>query len=225
MSPREKLADAVAKELSERIRAGEWGVGTRLPSEPELASEVGVARGTVREAVRALTHSGMLEIRRGHGTYVVDRSETGSTLRRRVEGSEQLEAFELRRGLEVELARLAALRRTKPELAAIEAALKDRTEAEEKGDEDTFVAADLALHMAVAKASQNHLLAELYEGLADLIAESVVGVLDDPEVARAPTPWHEELVAAIAARDPEAAVAATVGHLDGTMAALRRRSA
>jgi DNA-binding FadR family transcriptional regulator len=220
----EQLADALAKQLTQRIRAGEWPLGGQLPSEPQLAREVGVSRGTVREAVRALTRTGVLEIRRGHGTYVVNRSETGSALRRRVEDAERREAFELRRGLEVELARLAALRRTDADLDEIETALRDRAAAERHGDDESFVAADLAFHTAVAKASHNRLLTELYQGLAELIADSVAGVLDDPEVARAPTPWHEQLVEGIAAGDPEAAVAATVGHIDGTITALRRRS-
>lgn len=75
-SPRRSgLSDQVITELRNQITSGEWPVGSRIPTEPELVEQLGVARNTVREAVRALAHNGLLDIRQGSGTYVVATSE------------------------------------------------------------------------------------------------------------------------------------------------------
>ena len=67
---REPLADQVIAQLRTQITSGEWPVGSRIPTEVELVEQLGVARNTVREAVRALAHNGLLDIRQGSGTYV-----------------------------------------------------------------------------------------------------------------------------------------------------------
>ncbi len=71
------LVDHAIDQLRQSITTGEWPVGTRIPpTEPNLATALGVGRNTVREAVRALAHSGILEVRRGgDGTYVRATSE------------------------------------------------------------------------------------------------------------------------------------------------------
>jgi DNA-binding FadR family transcriptional regulator len=217
---RERLTDTVTDDLLSRVASGGWPVGSRIPAELELAAEMEVSRGTVREAVRALTRTGVLEIRRGRGTFVGGRSEVAVALRRRLGNAELIEAFELRRGIETEIAKLAALRRTEPELAGIEAALSARTEAESNGVDDGFVSADVRLHSLIAQASHNSLLIELYDGLASFVAESVAGVLHDAQMAHGPTHWHEKLVAAIAQGDPVAAGAAAAGHLGETLTLL-----
>lgn len=75
-SPRRSaLADQVIAQLRAQITSGEWPMGSRIPTEPELVEQLGVARNTVREAVRALAHNGLLDIRQGSGTYVVATSE------------------------------------------------------------------------------------------------------------------------------------------------------
>ena len=72
---RSALSEQVIAELRQQITSGEWPVGSRIPTEPELVEQLGVARNTVREAVRALAHNGLLDIRQGSGTYVVATSE------------------------------------------------------------------------------------------------------------------------------------------------------
>src|SRR5919205_2138198 len=81
-SHRQPLADEVTAKLREMIQTGEWQLQQRIPSESELMSGLGVSRGTLREAVKALAHSGMLEVRRGDGTYVRATSEISGTARK-----------------------------------------------------------------------------------------------------------------------------------------------
>ncbi|MEV4443826.1 GntR family transcriptional regulator, partial [Streptomyces sp. NPDC049577] len=68
---RRSAVERATAQLRERVESGDWPVGGRIPSEPVLAEQLGVGRSAVREAVRALTHVGMLEPRQGSGTYVL----------------------------------------------------------------------------------------------------------------------------------------------------------
>ena len=83
---RSALSDQVIAALRNQITSGEWPVGSRIPTEPELVEQLGVARNTVREAVRALAHNGLLDIRQGSGTYVVATSELAGVMHRRFAG-------------------------------------------------------------------------------------------------------------------------------------------
>src|SRR6478752_10615030 len=113
---RSALADQVIAQLRNQITTGEWPVGSRIPTEPELVEQLGVARNTVREAVRALAHNGLLDIRQGSGTYVVATSEFAAVMQRRFAGADARHVAELRSALEATAAALAAGRRTDQDL-------------------------------------------------------------------------------------------------------------
>ncbi|BFO20338.1 hypothetical protein SHKM778_67260 [Streptomyces sp. KM77-8] len=85
---RAALSEQVIAALRAEITSGEWPVGSRIPTEPELVEQLGVARNTVREAVRALAHNGLLDIRQGSGTYVVATSELAGVMQRRFAGAD-----------------------------------------------------------------------------------------------------------------------------------------
>ena len=72
----------VISQMETMVVSGEWPVGTRIPPEPELVAALGVGRNSVREAVRALAHSGMLEVRQGDGTWVRAANDLVSEARR-----------------------------------------------------------------------------------------------------------------------------------------------
>ena len=89
MIRRTGLIDGAVDTLRERITAGEWPVGTRIPPEPALATLLGVGRNTVREAVQSLVHAGLLARRQGSGTYVLSTSELTVTLGRQIADAEK----------------------------------------------------------------------------------------------------------------------------------------
>lgn len=93
---RSALSEQVIAALRAQITSGEWPVGSRIPTEPELVEQLGVARNTVREAVRALAHNGLLDIRQGSGTYVVATSELAGVMHRRFAGADPRHIAELR---------------------------------------------------------------------------------------------------------------------------------
>lgn len=207
-----RACDAVISQLEELIASGEWPMGTRIPPEPELGAALGVGRNTVREAVRALEHAGMLEPRRGDGTYVRATSALAAAVRRRAERGELLHVLAVRASLERDAAEAAARVRTPADVAAIDAAVRARRRACDGTDDAAFVAADLAFHRAVIAATGNPVLVDLYAGLTDAVQRTVAAVdaLDDD---RAGFPGHEELAAAISAGDPHAARAAADSYL------------
>ncbi|HET6353288.1 FadR/GntR family transcriptional regulator [Streptomyces sp.] len=171
-SPRRSaLSDQVIAELRNQITSGEWPVGSRIPTEPELVEQLGVARNTVREAVRALAHNGLLDIRQGSGTYVVATSELAGVMHRRFADADPRHIAELRSTLESSAARLAAQRRTAKDLKQLDTLLVRREEAWASGDAERFVAADATFHLAVVAASHNEVLSELYADLGDLLRD------------------------------------------------------
>ncbi|MEU6081742.1 FadR/GntR family transcriptional regulator [Streptomyces sp. NPDC047108] len=201
---RSALSDQVITALRNQITSGEWPVGSRIPTESELVEQLGVARNTVREAVRALAHNGLLDIRQGSGTYVVATSELAGVMHRRFAGADPRHIAELRSTLEASAARLAAQRRTERDLQQLDTLLRRREEAWESGDAEVFVAADSTFHLAVVAASHNDPMSELYADLGDVVREWLRS-----DVGRELRPErhvdHARLVEAIRAGDAEAA--------------------
>ncbi|WUU87581.1 FadR family transcriptional regulator [Spirillospora sp. NBC_01491] len=208
---RASLVEQVIDQLREEISSGGWAVGAKIPPEPVLSESLGVGRNTVREAVRALTHAGLLEGRQGDGTYVRATSELSGAVRRRLQTAELIEILEVRRGLEVEAARLAATRRTPADIEAIGAALARRDAAWAAGDHGAFVEADLEFHLTVVEATHNQVLTELYRDFGMVLRASIGAAGALLEYSGIP---HDTIANAIEAGDATAAAEATHSCLD-----------
>ncbi|MEU3935671.1 FadR/GntR family transcriptional regulator [Streptomyces sp. NPDC029044] len=223
---RRNLVDEVIEQIEDLITGGEWPLEHRIPSEPELVELLGVGRNTVREAVRALVHSGMLQARQGDGTYVRSRSGVGAALARVARHHREiLDVYEVRASLERDAARMAAMRGTPDDLALLRAALADRDRAQSTRPEEheAFVEADLRFHRQVVAASHNSALIDLYAHLTDGLRETLRAVVDSPlpDAVRHQAPEHASIVAAIEAGDPEAAERAAALCLHRAVAALQ----
>ncbi|MEU0672338.1 FadR/GntR family transcriptional regulator [Streptomyces sp. NPDC006172] len=208
---RSALSEQVIAALRTQITSGEWPVGSRIPTEPELVEALGVARNTVREAVRALAHNGLLDIRQGSGTYVVATSELAGVMHRRFAGADPRHIAELRSTLESGAAKLAAERRTERDLKQLDALLLRREEAWGSGDAEAFVAADATFHLAVVAASHNEAMTAMYADLGEVLRDWLradVGETLTPETYMD----HAPLVDAIRARDAAAAGAEAAGY-------------
>ncbi len=208
---RSALADQVINQLRTQITSGAWPVGSRIPTEPELVERLGVARNTVREAIRALAHNGLLDIRQGSGTYVAATSELAGVMHRRFADADPGDIAELRSALEAAAARLAARRRTERDLRQLEALLGRRESAWASGQVETFVEADATFHMAVVQASHNEVLTTVYADLG-----SVVRALLRHDVGEELRPEdhvdHARLLDAIRAADEATAEAEAGSH-------------
>lgn len=219
---RRSLVDAAVDQLRRYIEEGRWPVGSRIPTEPELVGFLQISRNTVREAIRVLSVSGMLEVRQGDGTYVRTAVDAGPTLRElcRADLAEHLEA---RAVLEAATARLAALRRTPADLEQLTAALARRGERSGSTSLDDFVAADLSFHQGIARAAGNRTLAELYEFFARSIGQNLRQRLIGQDLPEPDLASHEAILDAIRRQDADGAAAAARAVTAPIIEALRRQ--
>ncbi|MEU4119087.1 FadR/GntR family transcriptional regulator [Kitasatospora sp. NPDC028055] len=220
------LVEEATAELRRLIGTGEWPVGSRLPGEVELSRLLGVGRTTSREAVRVLIADGQLRARQGSGTYVAAAAPV-SEFDRELRRSEVFDVYEVRAALEVEAGRLAARRRTESDVAALRAALAARDAAAGPAE---LVEADLELHRLVVRAARNPVLVRLFDSFVDALRAAAGHVVTDHQLhdgveREATAGAHRALVEAIAAGDPDAAVAATQANLERTLDRLRAAGA
>ncbi|NWJ25745.1 FadR/GntR family transcriptional regulator [Rhizobium sp. RM] len=199
------LTHEAAQAIRGEIVAGRWAIGDKLPNEAGLSATLSVSRGTVREAVRVLVAQGFLETRQGSGTYVLsvtDPTET-LTMARRASLRDQ---FEARCALDVEAARLAAIRRTPAIIGELRRLLAERGNYE-GGDNSAFIVRDLAFHKAVVAASGNRAMVEIYEFFSVSIAETIQATLR-AEVPEPDMQAHADIVDAIESGDADKAAVA-----------------
>ena len=210
------LTDRVTQQIEDLIVIGHLRPGNRLPPERELAHRFGVSRTVVREAVRALVAKGLLEVRSGSGTIVC--SPTAQTLAQTMSlflrvGQRDLDyrkILEVRRLLEVEIAGLAAERRTEEDLEVMKAILQ---EAESGGDRDRFVRTDMAFHSALARATYNELFSVLLDSIADVMITMRQMAFDIPDAFTRALRYHRAIFEQVKRGDPEGARQAMREHL------------
>ncbi len=206
---RQSLADATAAQLEARISAGEWPLGSRLPTETELMAQLGIGRSTVREAVRTLARVGLVQVRQGDGTYVTGLSHDDESLLRRCERAQLHEIYDVREALDLQAARLAAERRSAEDLVALRELLDARAAAVASRDASAYADVDVAFHARIVAATQNDMLIHLYRVISESLVQSLTvhkreSAFDDADTSAE----HEAVLAAIAAGDPVAATAA-----------------
>lgn len=210
---RQRLSDGIAAALQDDILRMQ--VGERLPTEAELSSRFGVSRTVVREATRLLVQRGLVTVKPGRGMAVapVDGSviaEQYGLLLRLSEGSfEQL--MELRLVLEVEMAALAAARRTPQDVADMRD-LNDRLHTADPTSR-SFLDADLSFHEKIAEASGNPFFPLVMRPVNDFLGDSYSAGTGYPSEADHTVTEHLEIANAIEAGDPARARFAAENHL------------
>ncbi|MGR6970226.1 FadR/GntR family transcriptional regulator [Streptomyces cynarae] len=216
------LVEQATVRLREQITGGEWAIGTKLPGETTLAKSLGVGRSTVREALRALAGAGLVQARQGSGVFVIATKpkEDWST---RLRQAAITDVYEVRMLVEVEAVRLAALRRTDDDVAALHGALARRREAAHAGNAE-FVEADIALHGVMVAAAHNPVLTGLFSEFVPVLRQRLLDLLDLLNL-RSDNPnhgdeGHTELVNAVVRQDAEAAGRALRDELEQTLALL-----
>lgn len=191
----------MVERLREQIAEGRWPVGSRIPPETELMAALGVARGTLREALRSLQYTGLLDIRRGDGTYVRALSEVPGALSRA--GATLSDVLEAQALLEPAIARLAAERADEQQISRIEEALRAR--AASVDDDDAWLGAEIIAHRRIAEAAGNPILLEVYAALLENKRQAMRQSLHRSDFCRTVTEGHEIVLDAIRARDADAA--------------------
>jgi GntR family transcriptional regulator, transcriptional repressor for pyruvate dehydrogenase complex len=208
--------DQAIEGIRELIASGEVGPGGRLPKENELAARLGVSRGSLREAIRALELIGVVEARQGDGTYLTSLHasrlmEVFSVLVDFSQDESLLQLLEVRRLLEPSAAALAAARATPDDLAAVHAAMHVMEHADAP---EALVEGDTAFHGAIAAATGNAALASLLENLASpTIRARIWRAATESQAIDETLAEHRRILEALEARDPEVARAASAMHV------------
>ncbi|MBF9133764.1 FadR family transcriptional regulator [Plantactinospora sp. S1510] len=221
------LTDKAMTRLRELIQSGELPPGSKLPPEQQLASELGVGRNIMREAVRALVAARVLEVRRGNGTFV-------TSLQPRVllegiggavellQGDTVLELTEVRRLFEPAATGLAATRISPQQLAEVKGHLEAMRAAAD--DVELLNQHDLAFHRAVVAATGNETLSTVLDGISSrTLRARVWRGLVDADAAGRTLREHEAIYLALAAGDAIWAQAAALMHITTTENWLRTR--
>jgi GntR family transcriptional repressor for pyruvate dehydrogenase complex len=218
--PRTTLTEAAFEQLIAYVVNGTWKAGDRLPPERDLCQQFGIARTSLREALKAMELVGMLDSRVGDGTFVCPRSEflsrpllwafTGT------DHNELKEIMEARTIIEENLAGLAAERASVEEIAKIDLAVHLMRDSIEAGT--SILDADMSFHLAVAAAAHNEVLKNAVQLLRNITRQWLFYKVLIPNVAPAVLKRHEAIYRAIAAHKPNAARSAMRQHLEETMA-------
>ena len=218
-----RLSESVAGRLEAMIVSGELAPGRKLPSERDLAALLGVSRGLVREAIHELALKGLVHRRQGRGTEVRGpfRSDfSGALIGYLTQTARDVtELLDFREALEPPIAARAAERATSVDvqrLHRISAAL------DAEGDPERAADLDAEFHHAIAVATRNNVLVKLVERSMELLNQTRRRNLQTPERRRMSRDAHRAILAAIEARDGDAAERAMTDHIRGVAALVMR---
>ena len=208
---RSRLYEQVAEQITAWIADNGLRAGDRIPPERELATRLGVSRATLSQALVALEVIGVVAVRHGDGTVVTRAGSARIVEAIRAHADRLPEIIDTRDALETKLAALAATRRTPEDLERIDAALAGMAADVEAGGRG--VQGDEQFHGAVTAAAHSLLLARLMEEISELIRETRLESLSQPDRPRASLAGHRAVADAIRAGDPAAAAAAMHDHV------------
>jgi DNA-binding FadR family transcriptional regulator len=219
---RRTLSQAVTAAVLERIHAGEFRPGDRLPTEKGLMEEYGVGRNAAREAVQALVAMGLVDVRPGRGATVIA-IEGGAmdtaTLSALLGDHAVDDLYEFRRLLEVEVAQRAAERATEEDIERLASVLTRFRRQHARGGLTSDL--DDEFHATLALASGNAVYATVLDAVSGLIASARRLTLSVPWAVERALIEHDEILAAVRAHDPGAAAEVMRRHLDGAIEAIR----
>lgn len=231
------MPEMVARQVEAMILDGRLKAGERLPAERSLCESLKVSRNTLREALRELRGRGVIQSRRGSGTYVTSFQELqpdleslhpNTPLQKLLQNHpETLDGLlEVRRLLEGEAAYQAARRATTEDLAVLRQAYNAlETESAETNTADSLAERDICFHRAVYAAAHNPILLLALNGIRNLMMSFVFDAADKlyttAQTKRRLCTQHRRIYRAIDAHEPSAARRAAHEHIDAVAAQLR----
>ncbi len=203
---KESTLEVIVQQIKNQIKKGILKPGEKLPSERELASLLGISRASVREAIKALSFSGYLEVIQGKGTYVLEIATQYDEI---VNFFSEFSNYSLdylmeaRIMLEGEFARLAAANASQEEIDVIERVFNEICNSK---DTNTFFVKDLQFHLTIAKATHNPIMNGLMKIIVEMLYKETQKIIEISEDTRENTiETTKDLVKAIKQRDAEKA--------------------
>ena len=218
------LVSEITERLMEYLLSGSIKPGQRLPAERQLSEALGVGRSALRESLKALNVLGLVDVRRGDGTYLKKAElpllpqviEWGLLL-----GEKQtMDLMEARQEIEAVLARLAATRRDEEAMKDLKKLLKVM---ERSGsDPEAFVEADVAFHLRIAQSTENIVLRDMLSSIQALLRTWISTVIGSEGNTEVSYKEHVPIFKAIELKDPKAAASAMTAHMENAADRLRK---
>jgi DNA-binding FadR family transcriptional regulator len=198
---RRSLADEVAVLLKKKIEDGDFPVGEKLPTEPDLMELFGVGRSTIREAVRNLVQAGIVRVQQGLGTFVEKLRDDSESLQDRFLRAKGLELNEIRQLLELKIAEKAAQNRSEEDITLMRAHLDERNAMALAHIPHRCIQADINFHLTIARASKSEMLLDLYHTIAHHMQAYFTELYFDTECFIQTQDMHESLLQSIVDKD------------------------
>ncbi len=212
----ERLPNKVRHQLVQMIASGTLSPGDRLKPERELATEMGVSRNVVREAIRSLVDSNVLEARQGAGVFVaslhVESLIEPLELVLALESATLHSLAEARLAIEPGIAAIAAQRGSQEDIEALEALIEE-SGASGPEDSERLLEIDVELHNRMVRMTENPFLIRIMDSVGRMARSSRDFTNSVPRMREAAHADHERIVAALSARDADAARRAMADHL------------
>ncbi len=202
---KKSLADKVADRLRKEIQAGKFGLMEKLPTETQLMQKYGVGRSSIREAIRILANVGLLSVQQGVGTFVKALNPPTEPMDQRLKRANIYELDEVRKLLELKIAEKAAMMRTEEDILQIEHFLRERQRSGLCGELEKCIEADVNFHTAIAKASHNEILFDLYKSVSVHLQNWFQSIFTDTGSFVSSQYLHEKLLKHIVAGEPKKA--------------------
>jgi GntR family transcriptional repressor for pyruvate dehydrogenase complex len=213
-----RVSDEVLDQIKEHIISGEWTPGMKIPGEMELTGLFGVSRVSIREAINRLVGMGVLSIRRGEGTYVTEilpKDSFNALLPFLMIGKASLkEMLEFRAMVEIESARLAAIRATKDDIGRMKGILDNMEKCQ--GNYKKFAAEDLNFHTALSLATQNSVVVKVNAIIHDMLRTAMEEIVSQTGFKDG-LYYHGRILDAIIARNEREAVEVMKEHINVTI--------
>ena len=213
---RTTLSEHVCKQIAAMIAEGKWKPQEKIHSESDLCQLFQVGRSTVREALKALALSGVVQIRRGDGTYVTEESSKvlEQIFRHGPAGTENInDLCEARIAMETHLASLCAQRGTDEEFQSLEELCGEMEQCVHTPGE-RFQELDLEFHLAIARISKSRVLADLLKATRELLHELIKKSQEVPGARGLACTQHRKILGALKEHNPRKARSAIRNHLN-----------
>jgi len=218
---RKSVGQAVYEQMREALVSGEWPKGSKIPSENELTKSLGVSRLSVREAIQRLSSIGLLESRRGEGTFVCEYPTSNfiNTMLPMLDFDTENSVFmsEFRQIIEVGCVKLAVDRATEEDLALLETNNeKLLAMMEDYQDDDAYITRiseiDVEFHFLIAKATHNPIIVQVYEAMQPVWQREMKEIIAELKSYGARY-YHVEILKALKARNKDKAVSIIDAHI------------
>lgn len=229
---RTSVPDQIFTQLKQSIIAGKWLPGESLPSESKLSEDFGVSRMSVRVAIKKLQTFGLIEVRMGEGTYVIEFNPSifmKGLAPIFTRSDNQLEMIEFRKALEVECLKLGFKRAEERDIEILENIFNEYWNALMAKDFEKTLSYDYRFHHQIFLMSKNTMFKEIYESMSELFflhyEENEKLYEKSYGSTSMDTDAHAQVLKAYKTRDIQTAIASFTRMMEALVAAYEKQTA